>query len=125
MSDRRFLICDMKTGERYVLTNEQAKQKLGICRLKSQINTLSASFNDLQEMLLEKLLIPEQKEAIIKFLSQHPKGVKTSIIKRWEHNAYDKAWNIALERLVDEDKVTSVSHGRGRQRTWHLNKEDS
>jgi len=75
----------------------------------------------LNDIILEEVLVPKAKDAVIEFLKDNPDVQTRSFYdKQWLDILRSHAWYIAQQELEEEGKIVSVSHGRGRNRTWNL-----
>lgn len=117
--DQFYVIWGSSKREWILLSREEFMQRLGLCDMIAKDNVLETRINDLEELIMEDILIPRQKKVIIEFLRRHP-NTPTRRMRKWQYGKWDEAWNKAMEQLEKEGIIESVSHGRGRNRTWHV-----
>jgi len=115
-------------GKNYVITYESLWGQLKECMTyeeKIGWNTVSRSLrkdiDELKDTLLSEILIPKAKTEILKFLKENS-NVQTRNFyhKAWNHGERLLAWYHGKEELELEGQIVSVSHGKGKNRTWKL-----
>lgn len=115
-------------GKNYQITYEGLWNRLQECRghydklgWSRVTRSLRDDVNDLKELFLSEILIPQAKQAILTFLKEHPHvETRNFYDKKWCVQLRLVAWYDAKEQLEAEGKIISESHGRGKNRTWSI-----
>lgn len=129
MPKYRILVKDIETDTIYVPDDEWVRQKLGICKMQSEIKELQHLKKDLLLMMLD-----QAKQEIIdhfKLMSSYDKPIQTRSLNVWIWNFgwskggrfYHKALRTAMEALLADQTIIRISQGKGRNRIWKLNPE--
>lgn len=109
-------------GKDYIISYEGLKQKLGLCETDSSIRSIRREVNRFQEAFIENTLVPKMEDKIVTIIKENPEIQTRNLNRKMPSKSMEQiAWYQAFNKLKDERRIIGTSHGRGQNRTWHLN----
>jgi len=113
-------------GEAYVITYEALRQKLGFYKLTSDIEDIRDTVRKLKDLCIERLLIPEMEELILKVVEENPDIETRKLNEKRPYDSWNQlAWYRAFDSLKEQKRILGTSQGHGKNRTWKISSQRS
>ena len=110
----------------YVINYEGLRQALGFYQLTSDIKDIRDTVRNLRDLCIERLLVPEMEELILKVVEENPDIETRKLNEKRPYDSWNQlAWYRAFDSLKEQKRILGTSQGRGKNRTWKISSQRS